>query len=595
MKTVWVCFENQTFDWINSDKKIQAILQKKLSDEDDKKTFKKLICEKYSVEKKSIVKQSVAIKIIHMQQDQNEIIKKYYLRIHDALVAIDDMNILLSSIIWHWINELNNKKLFAHLISRFIDQSSLYNVCTIAERKFQQKKKRRLQKKKERRRHKMILQQQLQKFVDRDLVDDVSIAQSQKFYESSYVLKKISFKISEINTIIVNSNDIEIIDEIFAFESDKWIVVFAKKKIFCYINTFDEVVKNSFAFDIEVSNISFDWSRCCIVDDVKILNQKIFALIVLYDAFLKNSLVENKKISIVMNMSSLKHLMNMNDFAIETFDFDITLDASLKNSLIQHIENSKTWRRIQFTSTNFLHFSLSISALILTSTFIHSISSQSIKLLSCFLDESCNYHRFVILHYATSHLTEIVAVLILLTFASFRFLFALLSLLMSFLFQLLFLLNALRSLLRIRTSVRRNNLFALLLILIVLLLIVLLYRLLLNALLARIRTSMRRSSLSASLLMILLMLFVLLLILLCLLMHSYWSLIWSSLRITLFERHLWILLSIWFRNQSTKDYRRWKSRVIRVETYRFKKYNRCWNICTIRIQNNFVLEHFNND
>ena len=79
-------------------------MQKKLFDENDKKTFKKLICEKYSVDKKSIVKQfvvkkSVAIKIIHMQQEENEIIKKYYLRIHDALVAIDDMNILLFSII----------------------------------------------------------------------------------------------------------------------------------------------------------------------------------------------------------------------------------------------------------------------------------------------------------------------------------------------------------------------------------------------------------------------------------------------------------------------------------------------------------------
>ena len=86
-------------------------MQKKLFDENDKKTFKKLICEKYSVDKKSIVKQSVvtksvvkksvAIKIIHMQQDQNEIIREYYLRIHDALVATDDMNILLSSIIRH--------------------------------------------------------------------------------------------------------------------------------------------------------------------------------------------------------------------------------------------------------------------------------------------------------------------------------------------------------------------------------------------------------------------------------------------------------------------------------------------------------------
>ena len=90
---------------------------------------------------------------------------------------------------------------------------------------------------------------------------------------------------------------------------------------------------------------SFDWSRCCIVD-VKTLNQKIFALIAIFDAFLKNSFVENMKISIAMNISSLKCLMNMNDFAIETFDSDITLNAHSKNSSTQHIENSKTMKNI---------------------------------------------------------------------------------------------------------------------------------------------------------------------------------------------------------------------------------------------------------
>ena len=77
--------------------------------------------------------------------------------------------------------------------------------------------------------------------------------------------------------------------------------------------------------------------------DVKILNQKIFALIVMFDAFSKNSLVsshvKNIAISIAMNMSSLEHLINENDFAIETFDIDIEMNASLKNSLIQKIEN----------------------------------------------------------------------------------------------------------------------------------------------------------------------------------------------------------------------------------------------------------------
>ena len=78
---------------------------------------------------------------------------------------------------------------------------------------------------------------------------------------------------------------------------------------------------------------------------MKILNQKIFVLIALYDAFSKNSLVENMKISIAMNMSSLKYFMNMNDFAIETFDFDITLNAHSKNSSMQHIDDSKTLKK----------------------------------------------------------------------------------------------------------------------------------------------------------------------------------------------------------------------------------------------------------
>ena len=78
---------------------------------------------------------------------------------------------------------------------------------------------------------------------------------------------------------------------------------------------------------------------------MKILNQEIFALTVTYDAFSKNSFAlffENLKISIAMDMSSLKHFMNMNDFAIEIFDFGIAMNAFSKNSSIQHIENSET-------------------------------------------------------------------------------------------------------------------------------------------------------------------------------------------------------------------------------------------------------------
>ena len=106
LKAVWACFEGQAKKWIDNNKDIRAILQKKLPDEDDKKAFKKLICEKYPVGKKPVVtkpvvKKSVAVKVIHMQQGEDETIREYYLRIHDALVATDDMNILLSSVIRH--------------------------------------------------------------------------------------------------------------------------------------------------------------------------------------------------------------------------------------------------------------------------------------------------------------------------------------------------------------------------------------------------------------------------------------------------------------------------------------------------------------
>ena len=85
---------------------------------------------------------------------------------------------------------------------------------------------------------------------------------------------------------------------------------------------------------------------------MKILNQEIFVLIVIYDAFSKNSFtlfLENLKILIAMNMSFFKHFMNMNDFAIETFDFDIAINAFLKNSSSQQIENSETMMTISIS------------------------------------------------------------------------------------------------------------------------------------------------------------------------------------------------------------------------------------------------------
>ena len=374
-------------------------MQKKLSDENNKKTFKKLICKKYSIEK-SAVKKFVVTKFvvieqfvviyIDMQQNQNEIIKQYYQRIHDVFFEIDHKNILLFVVVFrNWIDDFNNKKLTRHMINKSMKKQNLYHVCIIAKRKLLQKH----QKKKIRK----TLQQQFQNIVDREIVriqifyeflhflkqirseilkicTVVNITNIEIFAfivskyikwiivftnlqkssfeicfvnEFSFILKKMSCDLSEINTNIVNFNDIESIDEIFVSKFDKWIV-FVKIKIFDFTNTFANFAKNSFAFDIEsTSNISFDWNRCCIVD-IKILNQKVFVLIVTYDAFSKNSFAlffENLKISIAMNMSFFKHFMNMNDSVIETFDFDIVMNAFSKNSSIQHIENSKTLKK----------------------------------------------------------------------------------------------------------------------------------------------------------------------------------------------------------------------------------------------------------
>ena len=165
----------------------------------------------------------------------------------------------------------------------------------------------------------------------------------------------------------------------------------------------------------------------------------------------------------------------------------------------------KHWKRIliRFTFTNFLRFLFSITTLLLTSKFIQSIH-QSYNLLSYSLDENCNYYRFVISHCVTTHLTEIVAILILLTFASLRLLFVFLFRLslvlfrMSFLFRLSLLLNALLSC--ISNFVRESNCSAFLLNF--------LSRRSLNALLNRIRTFMKKNNLFASS-----MLFVLLLLL----------------------------------------------------------------------------------
>ena len=199
-------------------------------------------------------------------------------------------------------------------------------------------------------------------------------------YEFSFDLKQMSCDISKINIFTKNNSDIESIDEILVFEFRKWIIVVAKKINFDFIVTFHIKSKNSFVFDIdkiiETMKIS---NKTCVkkIVNMKILNEKFFILIVIYEIFAKNSIVfdieisnnsivqrivnikisknfffefirlfdqesknsfasyfENIEISIVVNFSSLKYFINENDFAIETFDFDIELNVYSKNSSI---------------------------------------------------------------------------------------------------------------------------------------------------------------------------------------------------------------------------------------------------------------------
>ena len=240
---------------------------------------------------KSILSQyDVINKIRNLKQDK-KFIRKYYERINNFfIIKFDYRNktknvtffeknlIWLTFVIEKWIRKIKSIKFFDYFANKFV--KNLFDAYIIAKRKMLKKKRKRRQKQKRKfqKKYQMILQQ-FQKFVDRDFVVDV--VRIQKFYEFSFILKRIRLETLEINTIIVNSSDTNSIDEIFVSKSDKWIV-FAKMKIFDYINTFDEIAKNSFAFDIKISNISFDWNSFCIL---KILNEKIFVLIVVFDVF----------------------------------------------------------------------------------------------------------------------------------------------------------------------------------------------------------------------------------------------------------------------------------------------------------------------
>ena len=138
---------------------------------------------------------------------------------------------------------------------------------------------------------------------------------------------------------------------------------------------------------------------------MKILNEKIFVLIVLYVTFSKNSLAlyfKNIEISVAMNMLSLEHLINENNSAIEAFDSVAEIDTSSKNSLIQHIENSKTLKKNSICELfaffafdnidiDFSVYTSDIEAII--QHFVTSLTSFTSSIALQFIEETSDYER----------------------------------------------------------------------------------------------------------------------------------------------------------------------------------------------------------
>ena len=212
-----------------------------------------------------------------------------------------------------------------------------------------------------------------------------SIFDTRIVYESSSVMMQLRPEISEISTTIVNSIDIEIV----VSESTNWFVSTSLSKSSFEINIVHEFQSILKKMSCDLSKISTDivnFSDNESIDEILVsesrkwiiafAKKKIFVLIVIYEAFSKNSSAsysENIEILIVVNNSFLEHLINENDFVIETFDFDIELNSSSKNSSIQHIENSETMKKIFVSVFDFAFDSIYIYELFAFSVFDFSI------------------------------------------------------------------------------------------------------------------------------------------------------------------------------------------------------------------------------
>ena len=162
--------------------------------------------------------------------------------------------------------------------------------------------------------------------------------------ESLPVLEQIPLEISETNATIMDISDTESKkDKVLAFEPSEWIITpNAGREVFDPVSTSIESSKNQPAShikkDIEAEEVAES------IVDMETLDQEVFALVALYDTFLKNSPAlysEDAEISTAVDRLSLEHLTNEDNSATGAFDSATEIVASSKNSSIQQTEHSE--------------------------------------------------------------------------------------------------------------------------------------------------------------------------------------------------------------------------------------------------------------
>ena len=130
------------------------INKKKNVIENDKKKFKKIICDKYFVKKKFIFIDDERIdRILNTTQRTNEIFRKYYERFNKIFVENDDQNYIVNStltksermflifFIKQFINDIRNLKLRQRIYAKYIENmiakmKNLTEICVLAKKMF---------------------------------------------------------------------------------------------------------------------------------------------------------------------------------------------------------------------------------------------------------------------------------------------------------------------------------------------------------------------------------------------------------------------------------------------------------------------------